>query len=705
MNAYVLTVVHHWPAVLASAVLAVLATYVALEFAGRIHRATDRLAKRLWLCVGAVAMGSGIWATHFVGMAAASYPFQAAYEVRMTLASWICGVLASVAVLVAAARRDPDRAMWLFPALLGGLLATAMHYLGTEALVVSPAVVYHHGLAAAAALVMMAGSAGTVALFRARREADDGRRTRLQLTTASVFGGSLAVMHYVGMASTGFAADTICLSRGLDVGLLGGTVGFATFVFLAMMLVMTTLERWTDQRVKRLDGSLDRVREKLHYVTFNDPVTGLPNRLVFQDRLKQAVARADRSGESLAVVFVDLDGFKAVDHSWTDSHGEDTLRHVAAVLEDVIRESDSVANVGGDHFLLLMEKVDDAPVAAQVAERIAAVLHSSCSLAPNAPRVTASIGISVYPADGSSSRLVGNASVAARAAHAEGGNGYRFFEAGMNAEAHAKSRWLDQLRQAVEVGAFELHYQPKVFAQTGRIAGAEALLRWRQADGSLVSPAVFIPLAEQYGLINAIGSWVIEEACRQMGVWQAAGVTKRIAINLSVHQLRQPGLAAEIARALARHAIDPSHLTCEITESDAMEDSVATIDRLERLRATGVALSIDDFGTGYSSLSYLRRMPVRQLKIDQSFVGDLERSDDARAIVEAIIDLAHALRLEVVAEGVETDAQRDILLALGCDKLQGYLFSRPLPPDEFFRVVTTEAARADAFIASLFEPA
>ncbi len=705
MNAAAWIVVRHWPAVAASALLAFLATYVALEFALRIYRATDPVAKRLWLAVGAVAMGSGLWATHFVGMSAAGYPFQAAYETGTTLASWGCGVLAAVAVLVAAARRDAGRVAWLAPALLGGVLAIVMHYVGTEALVVVPAVRYDPRFVAVASLVMLAGSVGTVALFRVLRDADGRSRTRLQVGTAALFGGSLAAMHYLGMASTGFAVDTVCLGRGLDVSVLGGTVGFAAFVFLATMLLMTTLERRADLRAKRLDGSLDRVREELRYVTFNDPVTGLPNRLVFQDRLKQAVARADRAGTSLAVVFVDLDDFKAVDHSWTDSHGEHTLRHVAAVLEDVVRASDSVANVGGDHFLLLMEKVDDGQIAGQVAERIATILRSSCSLASDAPRVTASIGVSVYPVDGSSSTLVGNASAAARAAHADGGNGYRFFEARMNAEAHAKAQWLDDLRRGVERGDFELHYQPKVHARSGRIAGAEALLRWRHPERGLVSPAVFIPLAEQYGLINAIGSWVIDEACRQMGAWRDAGTLHRIAINLSVHQLRRPDLADEIARALARHAIDPSYLVCEMTESDAMDDSVATLDRLERLRTVGVQLSIDDFGTGYSSLSYLRRMPVRQIKIDQSFIGDLERSDEDRSIVRAIIELAHALRLEVVAEGVETDAQRDILQALDCDKLQGYLFARSVPPDEFVRFVQSLASSGDAFMGSLLEAA
>jgi EAL domain-containing protein (putative c-di-GMP-specific phosphodiesterase class I) len=264
------------------------------------------------------------------------------------------------------------------------------------------------------------------------------------------------------------------------------------------------------------------------------------------------------------------------------------------------------------------------------------------------------------------------------AARTEGGHRYAFFEAAMEAEARQRQQWLKELRTAIDQDQFELHYQPKIEAQSGRVSGLEALVRWRHPDKGLVSPSIFIPLAEQFGLINELGRWVIRDACRQLREWSDLGLTLRVAVNLSVHQLRDPLLADDIIAALSRHGIDPQKLICEITESAAMDDAVATSAVFGQLEHAGVALSIDDFGTGYSSLSHLRKLPLHQLKIDRSFVSDVAENDDALSIVRGIIELAHALRLEVVAEGVETRAQQDVLVRLGCDRLQGFLFAKPM---------------------------
>jgi diguanylate cyclase len=296
---------------------------------------------------------------------------------------------------------------------------------------------------------------------------------------------------------------------------------------------------------------------------------------------------------------------------------------------------------------------------------------------------------------------VNNASTALEASKAAGGNCYSFFERNMDADAHATSEWLEDLKLAVARNELELYYQPKVHAQSGMIAGVEALLRWRHPTRGLVSPAVFIPLAERFGLINELGHWVITEACRQMGAWRDAGIRMRVAINVSVIQLRQPGLAASITSALELHTVDPGLLTCEITESGAMADTIATLAVFKKLQAAGIQISIDDFGTGYSSLSYLRKMPVRQLKIDRSFVMDLGQNADARSVVAAIIELAHALRLEVVAEGVETELQKNVLLELHCDKFQGFLFARPMTAAEFTGMAT-EGTTRKRFRESIF---
>ena len=402
------------------------------------------------------------------------------------------------------------------------------------------------------------------------------------------------------------------------------------------------------------------------------------------------------------MLFVEIDSFKALNAAWGDDLGNRALQEASRRLSGLVRSADTVARVGNDQFVLLVDGLAGIEAAGQLAGRIASALASPVLAGGHEARLNASIGIVLYPADGACERLVSNADAAAASVKQDGGNGYRFFDTRMNAEARSQAELLEDLGAAARRRELELHYQPKIDAHSGQVAGVEALVRWRRPGHGLVSPALFIPLAERAGLINELGSWVIAETCKQMRAWREAGVHMRVAINLSVHQLRQPGLAEEIAGALSSAGVDPAVLTCEITESVAMDDAPTALAVFDRLKATGVQLSIDDFGTGYSSLSYLRRLPVHQLKIDRSFVIDLGESEDARAVAAAIVNLAHALRLEVVAEGVETAAQRDILLALGCDKFQGFLFAKPMSVEAFMAWVSNRQQSQDAFRPSIF---
>jgi EAL domain-containing protein (putative c-di-GMP-specific phosphodiesterase class I) len=328
--------------------------------------------------------------------------------------------------------------------------------------------------------------------------------------------------------------------------------------------------------------------------------------------------------------------------------------------------------------VLLLEGNPDTTTTAQIAQRIIDALGLPITSGDHEVHLSCSLGIAMFPSDGPRDQLMGHADAAMYAAKRGGGSAYAFFEPHMHAGVREQIELQRDLRQAIERNQLSLHYQPKVSATRGVITGVEALVRWRHAERGMLSPGIFIPVAERFGLINALGDWVIQEACRQMRVWLNQGLRIRVAINLSVHQLRQDDLVQRIERALQQHQLDPIFLIFEITESVAMEDAEGTLQAVEALRRLGVKLSIDDFGTGYSSLSYLRRLQVSQLKIDQSFVKDLEHSADARAIVEAVVKLAHALGLSVVAEGVETAAQRDVLIGLDCDELQGYLFAKPM---------------------------
>ncbi len=427
--------------------------------------------------------------------------------------------------------------------------------------------------------------------------------------------------------------------------------------------------------------ALKLAEEKISQLAYHDALTGLNNRFSLQSQLEQALSMAHREQRALAVIFLDLDRFKTINDSLGHAVGDELLREVASRLRDSVRESDIVARLGGDEFVVVLTEVDDATSAARIADKILHALAQPYRGEKEALHTTASIGLAFYPDDGGDGNtLMKNADTAMYHAKSLGRNNIQFFTAEMNQAAMKRLTMDHDLRVAVETGQFELHYQPQFDSRNGRIVGFEALARWRHPRGEQVSPAEFIPIAEETGLILPLGEWVLDEACRQLREWRDAGIADvGMAVNLSAHQLHSPILLTHVARALEKYGLEGADLELEITESVAMHNPDASISQLKALRDLGVRLSIDDFGTGYSSLSYLKLLPIHTLKLDQSFVRDIERDSNDMAICTATIALAHSLGLAVTAEGVETRAQRQFLAAHDCDFMQGYLFSRPLP--------------------------
>ncbi|HRH81144.1 MAG TPA: EAL domain-containing protein [Thiobacillaceae bacterium] len=431
-------------------------------------------------------------------------------------------------------------------------------------------------------------------------------------------------------------------------------------------------------------------QERLEYLAHHDPLTDLPNRTLARLRLEHAMERAQRNRQRLGVLCIELSNFAAINDSLGHDIGDRLLLSVAARLTDRVRKEDTLGRVGGDEFLLLLETIHDAQDAAAVARELLDVLAAPLLVGEGQDvYLVANIGICVYPDDaGSADELLRNARMSLGQALQAGPGQFRFHTAGMNDHALQDLQLEAGLRRALERNELQLHYQPKVDLRTGRVAGAEALLRWRRQDGEMVSPGRFIPAAEKSGLISPIGAWVIDEACRQMRVWRDAGLPwPRVAVNVSAHQFQAGDLDTVVAGALARHGIPPESLEVELTESILMADPEAAVRMLGRLKAVGVKLALDDFGTGYSSLAYLRRFPFDVLKVDQSFVRDMVTDPDAAGIVTAIIGLAQRMRLRVVAEGVETEAQLDYLRAQGCDLMQGFFFSRPLPAEAYAQLL------------------
>jgi diguanylate cyclase len=425
--------------------------------------------------------------------------------------------------------------------------------------------------------------------------------------------------------------------------------------------------------------------ENLAYLKQYDPLTGLANRTLFQDRLQQALARANRDDDMVALMLLDLDHFKAVNDVLGHAGGDELLKEVAERIEGLVRKSDTVARLGADEFAIILEEMSDAQDVAPVAQDILNTLSESFVLDGHEIPVTASLGIAVRPPSEGDS-LLKDADAAVYRAKERGRNTYEFYAEEMNVRAFERLTLRNMLRQALKEEEFLLHYQPQVDLATGAIVGAEALVRWRQPDSGLVPPARFIPVLEDTGDIVGVGRWIMRTACHQNRAWQDSGVAPlRVAVNLSARQFSQGGLVSTVADVLEESGLDPSCLELEITESLLMEDLNASLQILGELQnvAEGLRVSIDDFGTGYSSLSYLKSFPIDLLKIDQSFVREIPGDSDDAAITAAIIGLAHSLRLGVIAEGVETEEQATFLRERGCDEAQGYYFSRPLPAGEF----------------------
>jgi diguanylate cyclase (GGDEF)-like protein/PAS domain S-box-containing protein len=441
-------------------------------------------------------------------------------------------------------------------------------------------------------------------------------------------------------------------------------------------------------------SELKENEKRIKHLAYFDPLTGLPNRRLFADRLQMGVAHSHRNGQQLAVLFVDLDRFKRVNDSLGHAVGDSLLREVSGRIEACIREDDTVARMGGDEFTVLLSEVRDFEEAAQVARRIIERLEQPVLIEGNELVVTSSIGISYYPDDGPDpDTLIRNADTAMYRAKADGRNSYQLYTPSMNARSREHLSLEVALRRALDRDELRLFYQPLHACASGALAEAEALLRWEHPERGLMTPADFVPLAEETGLIEPIGEWVVATACRQLRTWLDQGFPAiKVAVNISARQFQQPEFAGALKRNLDRFRVPAGALNLELTETLLMEDGVEVIRMLNRIRDLGVGISVDDFGTGYSSLNYLKRFPIRTLKIDQAFIRDISSSPEDEAIVSAVINLAHSLRLEVVAEGVEREEQLALLKRHGCDLIQGFLYGPALPPELFQARFLTDCA-------------
>lgn len=678
--------------VLFSVLVAILASYTALDLVARISSASRRAAM-VWLAGGAIAMGLGIWSMHFIGMLAFSLPVDLAYDVPLTLISLLIAILSSAVALWFSSRPNLPLRSLCGGALLMGLGIAAMHYIGMAAMEMTPGIVYSIPMVVFSVIIAIATSGAALLIaFWLRGHSQPIRHYRLAASV--VMGAAVVAMHYTGMAAARFPIGSVCgavAHGGLSGSELALPILVVTIAVLTVALITSILDMRLEMKTALLSSSLAEANLELSQLALHDTLTRLPNRLLLMDRLEQAIELAHAEHALFCVMFIDLDGFKAVNDTFGHQLGDLLLIQVAERIRQNVHAKDTCARLGGDEFVLvaMIHKPEDA---ATIADRLVTALDDPFLVSGHQLSVSGSIGVVLYPGDGADGPdLLKNADIAMYHAKSLGRNQACFFEGSMNTHTTEHLSLLQDLRLARKRGQLELHYQPKFRAPTGPIIGVEALLRWNHPSRGMIGPDEFIPLAERTGLIVTIGEWVIDEACRQLAAWRTSTGDGRaeltMAVNISAQQFNHARFLPTVKSALSRHDLPADALTLEITESTAMQDVDASLNILEQLRDMGVRISIDDFGTGYSSLLYLKRMPASELKIDRGFVTGLLADSEDEAIVSAIVALGETLKLSIVAEGVETDAQQALLTRLGCDSLQGFLLGRPMPADDLLALI------------------
>ena len=677
--------------VVVSLLVAILASFTALDMAGRITKAKADSRATLWLIGGACAMGFGIWSMHFIGMLAFSLPIPLGYDLINTLQSLLIAVVASgFALWLVSQPTLPHMRLALGGALLGIGIAS-MHYLGMNALKMRPGIVYDRTWFAISIAVALAAAWAALYIAFRLRSGKEGFGTRV--AAAATMGVAIVGMHYTGMAAANFPLDSVCgaaVTGGLPNGWLAAFVVVLTLAILAIILGVSWMDHVMHARLLHfrntmLTASLDDARKELNQASQHDPLTHLPNRQRLIDHLANRLQPNTAEARPLAVLMLGLDGFRYVNETYGYQAGDTVLVNVAEQITLRLGDGDLACRVAGDQFVLTMDGAS-AEGAADLADELIREV-TTLRIGGKPINITASVGIACYPDNADNERkLLSCVDLALQQAKNAGRNTRSQFADWMFEDAEQNQQLLADLRQAIGTSDLFLYYQPKFRSSDGSIYGAEALLRWRHPRHGMIATDRMIQLAERHGLINQLGNWVLDEACRQLRCWHDAGHTGwTIAVNLSPLQLSGPQLYEEVLATLHRHELSAQSLILEITENSIMRDPQANLELLRRLTALGIGLAVDDFGTGYSSLLYLKRLPATEIKIDHQFVGTLEQSKDDVVIISAIIELGHALNMQVVAEGVETTGQRDCLKRLQCDYMQGYLLGRPVSAETFYR--------------------
>ncbi|PHP93188.1 bifunctional diguanylate cyclase/phosphodiesterase [Pantoea agglomerans] len=669
-----------WDSVLicVSLIVVFIASFTALDTAGRVA-VTRGWSARFWLLVGGIAMGIGVWAMHFIGMLAMMLPMMMRYDTRLTILSLLVAILASVLAFgQTVGGLHLTRQRLLCGTLILGAGVVVMHYLGMYALLIEPQPKWNALLVALSVLIAFAASG--LALWLAFHLRQGDHHLMLMRGLASlVMGIAIAGMHYVGMAAAEFSHSSMMQPHGVSNAGLAVWVTLITLTILGITLLSSMLD--AQLRATRLATRLNRANQELRQLAMHDNLTTLPNRVMLEQQLDLAIKQAMINEHRFAVIYMDLDGFKAVNDTWGHHVGDRLLVAVAERLRSQLSNTMLLVRLGGDEFVLMAEC--DISAACQLAQKLVKVISSPFELDRYVLHVSLSAGIAIFPLHGRNRQeLLFNADAAMYHTKHSGRNGWCLFEPAMSAATQHQLELANDLWEAIEREQMRLFYQPKFCSGGTRLMGFEALLRWQHPQRGLLTPELFLPRAEKTGQIIALGNWVIGEACRQLRIWHNQGHSDwTVSVNLSALQFHQRDLLTILTQTLARYQLPGSALMLEITEAIAMRDPAFSQQRIRELQQAGVSVAIDNFGIGYANLLHLKDLDASELKIDRSFINCLRPGSEDATVVSAMLTLAQSLNLRMVAEGVETEEQQHLLTRLGFDALQGYLLGKPTPAD------------------------
>ncbi|WP_440063768.1 putative bifunctional diguanylate cyclase/phosphodiesterase [Pseudomonas syringae] len=666
------------------------ACFATLDIADRVIQVDALKSRRLWKALGALCLAGGVWAMHFISMLAFQAPLKIAYDLSITLISLLIVLITALVAMRALTIPELTLKRCLISAVVMGIGISVMHYLGMSAMRSTATQYYEPRMFALSILVAVLSSIALLTLSRHLRQYSGMFHQMFRYAVSLLLGAGLLTMHLMGMKALrlvipeGVALHGPTTENSQQLGL---TIAAIALLIIAGSISAAMADKKLQgkehdlQRVNVLLSQLDQARVSLQQVAHYDPLTNLINRRGFNQIFAEKLQEHTFNKGMLAVMFLDIDHFKRINDSLGHDAGDELLKVIAERIRSATRAQDVVARFGGDEFCILLS-IPDYEEARHLAHRVMHKMKETIALAGRRMVMTTSIGIAVFPRDGSTcDELLKHADLALYQSKDKGRNGVNFFNPALKTKASLELQLEEELRNALREGkGLQVYYQPIVDMRTGHVAKLEALVRWNHPHHGLLVPARFISIAETNGLIAELDNWVLRRACHDLRTLGQEGLEQLIiSVNCSALTLGRNELVEEVERALADADAAPGQLELEVTENALMGNISNTIQMLKHIRSLGVSLSIDDFGTGYSSLAYLKRLPLDTLKIDRSFIIDIPQSPQDMEIVQAILVMAHTLRLKVVTEGVETQDQLEFLRQFGSDYVQGYLFSRPQP--------------------------